>query len=77
VLIYDDAGRRELELPIPAAVKIHVVDELYHAVVHGAPVRHDGRWGKATLEVLLALHQSSSERREIVLQHQVPTPDRM
>jgi phthalate 4,5-cis-dihydrodiol dehydrogenase len=75
VLIYEDAGRRELELPIPAAVKIKVVEELYDAVVHGAPVRHDGRWGKATLEVLLALHQSSLERREILLQHQVPTPD--
>jgi phthalate 4,5-cis-dihydrodiol dehydrogenase len=77
VLIYAAAGRRDLQLPSPPAVKSHGVDELDDAVVHGAPVRHDGRWGKATLEVLLALHQSSSERREIVLQHQVPTPDRM
>jgi len=75
VLIYDDDGRREIELPILAAVKTRVVDELFDAAVNGAPVRHDGRWGKATLEVLLALHQSSRERREIVLDHQVPTPD--
>ena len=31
----------------------------------------DGRWGKANVEVMLALLQSAGERREITLQHQV------
>jgi phthalate 4,5-cis-dihydrodiol dehydrogenase len=35
----------------------------------------DGRWGKATLEVCLAMLQSSQERREITLKHQVPSVD--
>ena len=35
----------------------------------------DGRWGKATLEVCLAMLQSSQERREITLSHQIPSVD--
>jgi phthalate 4,5-cis-dihydrodiol dehydrogenase len=36
---------------------------------------HDGRWGKATLEVALAIQQSARERREVTLVHQVAVPD--
>jgi phthalate 4,5-cis-dihydrodiol dehydrogenase len=32
---------------------------------------HDGRWGKATLEVALAIQASARKEREIVLKHQV------
>ncbi|MDB5944160.1 MAG: hypothetical protein JWQ13_3726 [Ramlibacter sp.] len=51
------------------------LDELYNGVVHDAPIRHSGQWGMATLEVCLAIMQSSRERREIRLSHQVPSPD--
>ena len=34
---------------------------------------HDARWGKATLEVALAILQSAREKREIVLRHQTST----
>ena len=36
---------------------------------------HDGRWGEATLEVVLGIMQSARERREIYMSHQVPTAD--
>jgi phthalate 4,5-cis-dihydrodiol dehydrogenase len=36
---------------------------------------HDGRWGQATIEVCLAILQSSAERREITMARQVPTRD--
>ena len=36
------------------------------------PVRHDARWGMATLEVVLAIAHSSEGRREIMLSHQCP-----
>jgi phthalate 4,5-cis-dihydrodiol dehydrogenase len=77
VFIYDDNGKREIPLPLGRAVpdKGKVVDELYDAVVNDRPVYHDGRWGKATLEVCLAILQSARERREIILSHQVPTGD--
>jgi hypothetical protein len=48
------------------------LDEMYEAVTQNRPVRHDGRWGMATLEVVLAIMQSGRERREIVLSHQSP-----
>jgi hypothetical protein len=35
---------------------------------------HDGAWGKATLEVALAIQASAREGREIALKHQVAVP---
>jgi phthalate 4,5-cis-dihydrodiol dehydrogenase len=46
--------------------------KLYEAATQNRPVFTDGQWGKATLEVVLAILQSSKERREIALAHQVP-----
>ena len=40
----------------------------------GRKPAHDARWGKATLEVALAIQQSARERREITLAHQVAVP---
>jgi phthalate 4,5-cis-dihydrodiol dehydrogenase len=34
---------------------------------------HDGRWAKATMEVCLAMLESAETRREVMLEHQVPT----
>jgi len=73
--IYDEEGRREVPVPRGRTIKSNVVDELYKSVVNDRPPPHDGRWGKATLEVNLALLQSSAERKEVLLSHQVPTPD--
>lgn len=68
VLIYDAQGERELTLPAARAYpnKDAVIDELYDAVVRSVPPRHDGRWGLATVEVMLGLVRSAQERREIV-----------
>ena len=44
-------------------------------MVLGKPLWHDGRRGMATLEVCLAMMQSARERKEIMLQHQVPVPE--
>ncbi len=51
------------------------LQELYDAVVADRPVFHDGWWGEATLEVVLAIMQSAREKREIMLSHQVPSPE--
>jgi phthalate 4,5-cis-dihydrodiol dehydrogenase len=32
---------------------------------------HSGEWGRATMEVCIAILQSGRERREIALSHQV------
>jgi phthalate 4,5-cis-dihydrodiol dehydrogenase len=43
-------------------------------VVHGKPLWHDGRWGMATLEATLAIGESSRQRKEVILSHQIPVP---
>ena len=47
----------------------------YEAIAHDRPLPADGRWGKATLEVLLAVEESGRERREMELSHQAALVD--
>ena len=50
--------------------------ELYNAVVNDAPVYHSGEWGMATLELITGIMESSRDRKEVRLTHQVPmSPD--
>ena len=72
LLLYDENGRREIDLPQGLKSRAAELSELYAAVVHGVPLIHDGRWGAATLEVCLAILQSGCERREITMTRQVP-----
>jgi phthalate 4,5-cis-dihydrodiol dehydrogenase len=76
VMIYDQNGRREI--PIPKGVGMpgrrEVLDDMAAAIRTGAPPLHHGRWGKATLEVALALLRSAREGREVMLEHQVAVP---
>lgn len=71
VMIYDDTGARLDALAPPAVPRAEVIDELYAAVVEGRKPLHGGQWGRATLEVCLAMLQSAREGREIALSHQV------
>jgi predicted dehydrogenase len=74
VFIYDENGRTEVSCPIwEGPLKVELED-FYRAVTENRPVLHDGKWGKATLEVCLAIIQSSRDGREAVLSHQVPSP---
>lgn len=75
LLVYDERGRRELPLPPDIDGRDLLVQELYDAVALGVRPLHDGRWAKATLEVSLAIMASARERREILLEHQVPLAD--
>jgi phthalate 4,5-cis-dihydrodiol dehydrogenase len=51
-----------------------VLQEMQQVLRHGRRPIHDGRWGKATLEVVLAIQRSAKEGREIALEHQVTVP---
>src|SRR5579864_1326223 len=75
--IHSDEGKQEVDVESRSGGAVGrraELEELYNAIVLGQPVWHDGRWGMATLEVCLAIMQSARERREIMLQHQVPVP---
>jgi len=43
------------------------LDALWQAVREGQPSIHDARWGRETIAVILAVLQSSKERREVLL----------
>lgn len=68
--VYTDKGREEILCP-PFLDRAGELVRLREAVTENRPAFADGRWGKATLEVILAILQSSAERREIALRHQV------
>jgi phthalate 4,5-cis-dihydrodiol dehydrogenase len=70
--IYDENGRREAALPKSAAMagRSEVLDDMIAAIRTGSTPLHDGRWGKANVEISLAILQSARERREIMLKHQ-------
>ena len=70
--IYGDEERRDIAISTETDGRHGIVDQLYEAVVNGRRPSADGPWGKATLEVLLAVFASAQERREVFLSHQVP-----
>lgn len=77
LLVYGDEEVREVPLPGGMDGRDVMVNDLYEAIIADRPPLHSGRWGKATLEVQLAVLESSRQRREVILQHQVaadPTP---
>jgi phthalate 4,5-cis-dihydrodiol dehydrogenase len=43
------------------------LDALWRAVREGEPSLHDAQWGRGTVEVILAVLQSSNDRREVLL----------
>ena len=67
VMIYGDRERRLERLKPPRVPRVEVIDELYGAVVEGRAPLHSGESAMATLEVCLAIRQSSRERRDVFL----------
>lgn len=75
--VYGDEGRREIALPVDSPLGQRYtsteLDLMYAAWANDAPLAaYDGYWGKATLEVCLAIQRSAAERQEQRLSHQVP-----
>ena len=71
--VYSEDGREEIELS-PRALRAGELQELVSSVNEDRPPFPDARWGRARLEGCLAILQSSSERREVFLSYQVPSP---
>lgn len=69
--IYTANGRDEIPCP-PFLDRGMELKKLYQAVIENQPVFSDARWGKAALEIVLAILQSSREGRTITLEQQVP-----
>ena len=74
VMIHADTEQTAEMLPPPVIPRVEVIDELHAAVVDGRRPPHDGRWARATLEVCLAILESSRTGREISLTRQTAVP---
>ena len=74
VFIYDEQGRSEVTCDRwDGPLKVEL-DEFRRSIILDQPMPHDGKWGKATLEVCLAMLQSSRDHSEQRLCHQVASP---
>jgi phthalate 4,5-cis-dihydrodiol dehydrogenase len=73
LVVYGADGLREVPVERGLGWSGHgdALDALWAALREGRPSVHTARWGKATLEVALAILRSAYERREIALEHQV------
>ena len=75
IYLYDDDGMRELKLEESSQGRSAELRELYNAVSLGHPVYHSGEWGMGTLEVAMAINESSKTHKDVLLTHQVEMPD--
>ena len=74
--VFDDERRYEIPMVEPGVDgRDGRINTYYEAIVNGKPLPADGRWGKATLELLLAIEESGAKRAEMRLSHQVPAVD--
>ena len=74
--VYDDEEIKEIKLGVKGEDgRDGRINTFYDAIVKHRPLPADGAWGMATLEVLLAIEQSSRERKDVVLHNQTPTVD--
>jgi phthalate 4,5-cis-dihydrodiol dehydrogenase len=69
--IYDDDGRHDEPLPGRGDTRANEVADLVDGMTGRRKPLHDGRWGMATLEAVLAIMQSAAQRHEVYLSHQV------
>jgi phthalate 4,5-cis-dihydrodiol dehydrogenase len=70
VKIYDRDGVREVTLPRGDSMpgRSEVLDDMRLAIRAGDTPIHDGRWGRTTVQIALAILQSAREGREVVLE---------
>jgi phthalate 4,5-cis-dihydrodiol dehydrogenase len=67
VMIYGDSEQRLDALPAPKVPRAEVIDELYGVVIEGREPVHSGESAMATLQVCLAILESSRQGKEIIL----------
>jgi phthalate 4,5-cis-dihydrodiol dehydrogenase len=69
VTIYDRNGVREIPIARGGGMagRREVLDDMRAAITSSRRPLHDGRWGKATVEVALAILRSAREGRELAL----------
>ena len=67
ILIYGDQSIEKRQLERPSVPRAEVIDELYAAVMDGVAPIHSGVWAKGTLEICLAMLESSASGADVPL----------
>jgi hypothetical protein len=76
LIVYGDREQEEIDLPnLHGDGRWGRVNTFYESLTRDEPPPADGRWGRATLEVILGIIESGEQRREIFLERQTPTAD--
>lgn len=73
VYVYTDDGCEEIVCE-PYQDKACELRAVYEAVTQDRPIFPDARWGRATVEVILAILESGRTHRDVELKYQVPAP---
>ena len=72
LIVYGDDAVTQVPLGRERRARAAELMDMYDGVVHGRRLYHDGNWGRATLEVCLAMIESGRTRAEIPMKLQVP-----
>jgi phthalate 4,5-cis-dihydrodiol dehydrogenase len=75
--VYGSDSRWDVAVAAAPTGRDLLLDELVAAVRGDSPPAHDGRWGRANLEVIVAGIESSRTRAEVMLSKQTPVPPAM
>lgn len=71
VHVFDDHGSRFVKATLPSVPREEVVDEVWGVARMGRAPTHGGQWSRATLEVCLAILESSKKSVDIMPKLQV------
>ena len=74
LIIDGEEAQREITFPDAGDGRDARLKTFFQAVAGRGPLPADGRWGKATQEVLVAIERSTESRAEVMLSHQTPYP---
>ncbi len=72
--MYTEHGRDEIVLPLVPRSRARVLAEFADAIAARRPPIHDGRWGRANLELCVAAIASAERGCDVPLRYQVPVP---
>jgi phthalate 4,5-cis-dihydrodiol dehydrogenase len=72
LIVYGDDAVTQVPLGKERRARAAELMDMYEGIVNGKPLYHDGAWGRATLEVCLAMIESGRTRKEIPMKLQVP-----
>jgi phthalate 4,5-cis-dihydrodiol dehydrogenase len=72
LIVYGDDAVTQVPLGKERRARAAELMDMYEGIVNGKPLYHDGAWGRATLEVCLAMIESGRTHKEIPMKLQVP-----